>query len=61
MPLASFFLDRGRDRMPVHIHQSPDLRDDWSILDYVPASQAILGAREMLWTVWIRAQLYIHP
>lgn len=47
--------------MPVHIHQSPDLHDDWSILDYVPASQAILGAREMLWTVWIRAQLYIHP
>lgn len=32
--------------MSSHIPQSPELYYDWSILGHVPASEAILGARE---------------
>lgn len=29
-----------------YIYQSPELRGDWHILDYVPASEAVLGPEE---------------
>ena len=42
---ASFFIAR-RDRIFPYIHQSPELHGDWHVLNYVPASEAVLGPEE---------------
>lgn len=43
--------------MPSHIPHSPELYGDWSILDCVSASETVLGARGVLWAIWINTRL----